>query len=77
METATMGRVLTEATIENVVRKTGKSAEEARAAILATMPAGRMIRPDEVATAVLALVTDEQGRRNGEAVVIDGGEGHQ
>ena len=68
---------MTEATIENVVRKTGKSAEEARAAILSTMPAGRMIQPDEVATAVLALVTDEQGRRNGEAVVIDGGEGHQ
>lgn len=64
---------MTEATIENIVRKTGKTAEEARAAILATMPAGRMIQPDEVAAAVLALVADETGKRNGEAVVIDGG----
>lgn len=67
---------MTEATIENIVRKTGKSADEARAAILATMPGRRMIRPDEVATAVLALVTDESGTRNGEAVVIDGGGRH-
>lgn len=67
---------MTEATIENIVRKTGKSADEARQAILSTMPAGRMILPEEVATAVLALVTDESGTRNGEAVVIDGGEAH-
>jgi NAD(P)-dependent dehydrogenase (short-subunit alcohol dehydrogenase family) len=63
---------MTEATIENIVRKTGKSVEEARAAILATMPGGRMILPEEVAAAVLALVDDASGKRNGEAVVIDG-----
>ncbi len=65
---------MTETTIANIVRKTGKSAEEARAALLATMPGGRMVQPEEVAAAVLAQVTDASGDRNGEAVVIDGRE---
>jgi len=64
---------MTEATIDNIVRKTGKSADAARAAILATMPAGRMIQPEEVAHAVLTLAADEAGTINGQAVVLDGG----
>jgi len=64
---------MTDATIANIVRKTGKTAEEARAALVATMPGGRLVTADEVAAAVLAFATDETGRRNGEAVVIDGG----
>jgi NAD(P)-dependent dehydrogenase (short-subunit alcohol dehydrogenase family) len=64
---------MTEATIANIVRKTGKSSDEARGAILATMPAGRMITPEEVAAAVLALAADPTGTHNGEAVVLDGG----
>jgi len=66
---------MTDASIDNIVRKTGKTADEARAAMIATMPGGRMIQPLEVATAVLALIEDETGKRNGEAVVIDGREG--
>lgn len=66
---------MTDASIDNIVRKTGKTADEARAAMIATMPGGRMIQPVEVATAVLALIEDETGKRNGEAVVIDGREG--
>ncbi len=65
---------MTETTIANIVRKTGKTADEARAALLATMPGGRMIQPEEVAAAVLAQITDESGDRNGEAVIIDGRE---
>ena len=64
---------MTEATIVNIVRKTGKSADKAREAIVKTMPAGRMITPEEVADAVLALAADPKGMRNGEAVVLDGG----
>ena len=64
---------MTEATIANIVRKTGKTADEARAAILATMPGGRMIQPEEVAHAVLTLAADETGTINGQAVVLDGG----
>jgi NAD(P)-dependent dehydrogenase (short-subunit alcohol dehydrogenase family) len=65
---------MTDGTIANIVRKTGKTADEARAALLATMPGGRMVQPEEVAAAVLAQVTDESGDRNGEAVIIDGRE---
>ncbi len=65
---------MTDTTIANIVRKTGKTADEARAALLATMPGGRIISPDEVAAVVLAQITDEAGDRNGEAVIIDGRE---
>ncbi len=64
---------MTAATIEHIVRKTGKSAADARSAILATMPAGRMIQPEEVAQAVLTLAADTAGAINGQAVVLDGG----
>lgn len=64
---------MTEATIENIVRKTGRSTDEARSAILATMPAGRLIQPEEVAQAVLRLAADASGSINGQAVVLDGG----
>jgi len=65
---------MTDKTITNIVRKTGRTAEEARAAILATMPDGRLIQPEEVAQAVLVLAADETGTMNGEAVVLDGRE---
>ena len=64
---------MTEATIANIVRKTGRTADEARAAIVATMPGGRMIQPEEVAHAVLTLAADATGTINGQAVVLDGG----
>jgi len=65
---------MTDSTIANIVRKTGKTTDEARAALLATMPGGRMIQPEEVAAVVLAQITDASGDRNGEAVIIDGRE---
>ncbi len=64
---------MTDATIANIVRKTGKTEAEARAALVATMPSGRMVSPEEVADAVLTFVLDTQGTLNGQAVVIDGG----
>lgn len=64
---------MTEATIANIVQKTGKTPAEARAALVATMPSGRLVRPEEVAGAVLTFALDRQGTLNGQAVVIDGG----
>jgi len=47
---------LTDRSVENIVAATGKSEEEARAALAGKNPCGRLIRPDEVAAAVLELV---------------------
>jgi len=66
---------MTDASVENIVRRTGRTPEEARGAILAMMPGGRLITADEVAAEVLALAADPRGERNGEAVVIDGRKG--
>ena len=58
---------MTEQSITNITAKTGRSAEQARAELIRLNPSGRLITPEEVAAAVLDLVTSE---RNGEAVEI-------
>jgi NAD(P)-dependent dehydrogenase (short-subunit alcohol dehydrogenase family) len=57
--------------------RTGKAAQETLAAFAAKNPLGRLIRPDEVAAAVLWLASDEAAAVNGQAIVIDGGETSQ
>jgi NAD(P)-dependent dehydrogenase (short-subunit alcohol dehydrogenase family) len=64
---------MTEQSIERIVATAGRSEEEARAAILATSPQGRLIEPDEVARAVTWLCEDASRGINGQAIVIDGG----
>ncbi|TIT83626.1 MAG: SDR family NAD(P)-dependent oxidoreductase, partial [Mesorhizobium sp.] len=44
-----------EESIQRIVDKTGRSADEARASLAATNPQGRFIQPEEVAEAVLSL----------------------
>jgi NAD(P)-dependent dehydrogenase (short-subunit alcohol dehydrogenase family) len=64
------GFVDTEMTVRSVATitaKTGRSGDEARAELARLNPSGRLIAPDEVATAVLDLILSE---RNGEAVEI-------
>jgi NAD(P)-dependent dehydrogenase (short-subunit alcohol dehydrogenase family) len=60
--------------VANIVAKTGKSEAEARAALVARNPQGRMIQPDEVADAVLWLCLPGSGSITGQAIVIAGGE---
>jgi NAD(P)-dependent dehydrogenase (short-subunit alcohol dehydrogenase family) len=49
--------------IENIVRRTGMSAKEARAQLAQTNPGGRIVAVDEVAQAALSLSeSDENGR---------------
>jgi len=63
---------MTQESVERVVAKTGKAADEALSAMLASASQQRLITPDEVAQAVLALC-DTHGRRpNGTAVTIAG-----
>jgi NAD(P)-dependent dehydrogenase (short-subunit alcohol dehydrogenase family) len=47
---------LTDRSVREIVRATGRSAEEARAALAAQNAGGRLIRVDEIAAAVLELV---------------------
>ena len=60
--------------IERIVRKTGRTEAEARAALEKMSPQGRMIDPDEVAL-VVAMLCEERARGiNGKAIVVDGGQ---
>ncbi len=53
---------LTDRSVENIVKLTGRAAEEAREALAAQNPSGRLISPEEIATKVLELIeSDETG----------------
>jgi NAD(P)-dependent dehydrogenase (short-subunit alcohol dehydrogenase family) len=67
---------MNDTSIARIVAKTGRSAEEARAAILKATPMGRLLTPGEVAAAVLYLCDESAGGVNGQALVIDGGAMH-
>lgn len=60
--------------IERIRERTGRSTEEAKAAMLANNPLQRMITPVEVATAVRWLCEDGAASTTGQAIIIDGGE---
>lgn len=54
----------------NVAARTGRTVEEAVAAMARLNPGGRLVEPGEVAAAVLTLLAD--GTINGATVVLDG-----
>ena len=57
--------------IANIMAKTGRSADEARASILALSGQRRMIEPEEVAAVVLRLAESDSAGANGQAITID------
>ena len=59
--------------IENIIAKTGKSADDALAAIKQMSPQGRLVTPEEVAALALLLASEEGGGINGQAINVDGG----
>jgi len=61
-------------TVANIVDKTGKSQEQARAALLVRNPQQRLVRPEEVANAVLWLCLPGSGAITGQAIAVAGGE---
>ncbi len=65
---------ITRGTIANIVAKTGKSEAEARAALTSHNPQGRLIQPEEVASAVLWLCLPGPESVTGQAIPIAGGE---
>lgn len=64
---------MTDASVARIMEKTGRSEDDARAAILEASPLGRLLTPKEVAAAVLYLCEDASAAVNGQALVLDGG----
>ena len=65
---------MTERTIETIVTKTGRSQEEARAALEQLSPQKRLFDVREVAHVVAMLCGDDARGVNGQAIPIDGGQ---
>jgi NAD(P)-dependent dehydrogenase (short-subunit alcohol dehydrogenase family) len=64
---------MTRRTIDNIVARTGRTPGEAVAELEQMTPLGRLLRPDEVAAAVIFLASPEAGAINGQTLVLDGG----
>ncbi len=64
---------MTRESVARIVEKTGKTPDEALAALVATSPQKRLIQPTEVAHAVVSLCAEEAAGINGETLVVDGG----
>ncbi|HSV50546.1 MAG TPA: SDR family NAD(P)-dependent oxidoreductase [Burkholderiaceae bacterium] len=60
--------------VERVVGKTGRSAEEARAEFVKSNPQGRLVSPVEVADTVAWLCSDGAGAVTGQSISVSGGE---
>ena len=60
--------------VANIVRKTGRTVEQARAELAAGNPQGRLVRPEEVAHAVAMLCLPAAAAMNGQAIAVAGGE---
>lgn len=60
--------------VTNIVAKTGKSANEARRALTARNPQGRLVQPSEVANAVLWLCLPGSEAVTGQTISVSGGE---
>ncbi len=60
--------------IENIQKLTGRSAEDARAALMKGNPQGRLVQPAEVAHAVAWLCLPGSEAVTGQSIAIAGGE---
>jgi NAD(P)-dependent dehydrogenase (short-subunit alcohol dehydrogenase family) len=60
--------------IAKIVRTTGKSEDEARAALVSRNPQRRLVQPEEVANAVLWLCLPGAEAITGQAIAVAGGE---
>ena len=64
---------MTQRAVENITARTGRSTEEARAAVVEMNPQRRLVEPEEVAALVLLLASEEGRAINGQAINVDGG----
>ena len=59
--------------IENIVTRTGKSADDALKMLEKMSPQNRLVTPEEVAALALLLASEEGRGINGQAINVDGG----
>ncbi len=59
--------------VERIAATTPRDEAEAEAVLIAQMPLGRALEPEEVAFAVAFLASPEAGAINGQTLVLDGG----
>jgi NAD(P)-dependent dehydrogenase (short-subunit alcohol dehydrogenase family) len=64
---------MTDRSIAHIVQRTGRSAEQAQAALAAASPLGRLLEPEEVADAIVHLASPAAAAISGQAWVLDGG----
>jgi len=60
--------------VAQIVKKTGRTEEQARAELAAHNPQGTLIQPDEVANVVSWLCLPASSAMNGQSIAVDGGE---
>ncbi len=65
---------MSRATIDRIVEKTGRTREQALAGVLKDSPLGRLVRPEEVAAAVLYLCSPDAAAVTGTTLAVAGGE---
>ena len=63
-----------QASLDTIVETTGRTQDEAKAALIKDNPQGRFVQPDDVATAVRWLCSAGAAAINGQAIAIAGGE---
>ena len=64
---------MTRESAERIAERTGRTPEQSLGALEAASPLGRLLRPDEVAAAVVWLASPQAASVNGQAIVLDGG----
>jgi NAD(P)-dependent dehydrogenase (short-subunit alcohol dehydrogenase family) len=64
---------MTDATVENIARRTGRAAAESRAVVEAFSPQRRLVAVEEIVPLVRLLVRDEAASITGAVLPIDGG----
>lgn len=65
---------LLERSLADIMAKTGRNEADARAALMASNPQGRFVKPEEVARAALWLCGPDADAVTGQAIAISGGE---
>lgn len=60
--------------VDNIMKKTGMSSEEAKASLAKSNPQGQLVQPEQVADAVAWLCGPGAAAVNGQSIPVDGGE---